>query len=442
MKELINLITKQGGKVYLIGGAVIDSLMNRPIKDWDVEVHGLSVNQITDILKELNLPCNMVGQSFGVIKTLINGVDIDLSVPRTENRVGVGHKGFNVELNPNLTPKEAARRRDLTINAMYKDLYTSELIDPFNGLDDLNKGIIRATNPDTFIEDPLRVLRIMQLLPRKGKVVDPHTLELCRGMVGEFKHLPKERIFEEWYKLLMMSDKPSLGLTFLKDSGWIIHFPELMNLIGCPQNPLWHPEGSVWNHTLMVLDNAAKLRHMVPEELRLAYMFGALLHDIGKPSTTLADLTAHGHDEAGVPLTLTFMKRITNDKGLLDLVPKIVKYHMRPGQLHRSEAKLSAWKRLHCKLRLDLLGYISKADSAGRPNRDVLNDNHEPSKICFDLHESLGVEIEPLVKGRDLIALGMEPGPHFGTILRGCMEMQLEGMSKENIINHIKNIKQ
>lgn len=439
IEEFALHLQKVGGQCYLIGGAVIDSILNRPIKDYDIEVYGVSMSKLQAVLESLDLPCNMVGQSFGIIKTQLAEGEIDLSIPRRENKVGVKHTDFNAHLDPKMTPKEAGLRRDLTINSMYKCVLTGEIVDPFNGLEDLKRGCIRATNPSTFTEDPLRVLRIMQLLPRKGKYVHLETIELCRSIKDEFIHLPKERVFEEWCKLLLKAPKPSLGLEFMRKCGWIEHFPELLHLIGCPQNPEWHPEGDVWVHTCMVLDNAALLRDKLPEEKRLAYMFGALLHDIGKPDTTVLPLcTAHGHDTHGEGLALEFMGRITTNKELLKVVPKIVRYHMQPGSLHRAGAGDGAWKRLALKCDLEILGCISKADSAGRPNRDV-SDPHPPSELCFSWYEELGNVIHPIVQGRDLINLGYKPGKHFKTLLNKAFEMQLEGMSKENIlINLIK----
>jgi tRNA nucleotidyltransferase (CCA-adding enzyme) len=182
IEKLALELEKAGGKCYLIGGAVIDSFFDRPIKDYDIEVYGISISKLQSILESLNLPCNMVGQSFGVIKTQLEEGEIDLSIPRRENKVGVKHTDFNISLDPHMSPKEAGIRRDLTINSMYQDILTGEIVDPFNGLEDLVKGRIRATNPDTFIEDPLRVLRIMQLLPRKGQYVDPKTIKLCESI--------------------------------------------------------------------------------------------------------------------------------------------------------------------------------------------------------------------------------------------------------------------
>ncbi|MGD9697476.1 HD domain-containing protein [Acinetobacter sp.] len=423
---IVDLLTGNGGRPMLIGGAVIDAIAGRAIKDWDIEVYGLSYAQLLELLSDAGYGCDLVGKKFGIVKTRAGDVDVDLNVPRKENRCGVGHKGFSVELLPDMSPEEAGRRRDLTINSMYLDLVTQELVDPFGGTADFQAGIIRATNPETFIEDPLRVLRIMQLLPRKGKVVDPQTMKLCQGMVSEFPTLAKERVFEEWAKLLLKADRPSVGLEFLRETGWLAWFPELYFLIGCPQRPEWHPEGDVWNHTLLVLDNAAQLRDQLPDDWRLAFMFGALLHDVGKPYTTTQELTSPGHDTAGVPVADGFMRRITDNKELIRRTLLIVEKHMQPGQLHRDGAKPAAWRRLHNKIRLDVIGLMSRADSNGRSGLDLLGE-HGPSGMALAFFEEFGAEpICPVLGGKHLIAAGYKAGPAFKVMLDRAYQYQIE----------------
>lgn len=427
MKKIQELAKIIGGKSYLIGGAVIDSILGNEIKDWDVEVYNLNLSDIESALKNNGLNADMVGASFGIIKTQYQELDIDLSIPRRENRIGKGHKGFEVEFDPCMTPKEAGLRRDLTINSMYMDIETSEIVDTFGGMEDLKNGVIRATNSDTFVEDPLRVMRIMQLLPRKGKTVDSSTVELCRSIVDEFSSLPKERIFEEFVKLLTKASKPSMGLDFLKNSGWIAHFPELENLIGCEQNPEWHPEGDVWNHTLAVIDYAASLRDLLPKEWQLAYMFGCLLHDVGKVVVTTSDLTSNGHDTAGGPLAYAFMTRLTNNTQLIDRVVSIVVNHMACGQLAMQGSKIAAYKRLHNRLRLDVAAMVSKADSCSRYVDSATAIEHLPSKLAMQYFSEFGAEtIKPVLMGRHLIEVGLKPGIQFKQLLNEAYELQIE----------------
>lgn len=425
-----------GGRSLLVGGAVLDRLAAREVKDWDIEVHGVPMSQLTSLLGAMGLPINEVGKAFGVIKTTMDGVEVDLSLPRRDSKSGNGHKGFTIEVDPSLGMVDAFRRRDLTINAMGTDLLTNELVDPFGGMGDFHTGVLRHVDDATFVEDPLRVLRIMQLLPRKGRVVHPHTIERARSIVGDFRSLPRERVLVEFEKLLLKADKPSMGLRFLVDCGWISCFPELGALIGCPQNPVWHPEGDVWEHTLMVVDAAAEVRHNVAEEQRLAFMLGALLHDCGKPLTTTEDLRSPGHAEAGIDVAKMFLARLTNNTSLIESVCMLVEHHMKPPQMAAAEAKDGAWRRLRTKADLTLLGWLTTADKAGRLGASV-QDTNKGADLCFHFASESVEVITPLVTGKDLIAVGMKPGPTFKLVLGKAFEMQMDGMSRNAILEAV-----
>jgi len=426
MNKFLNVINQAGGRPLLIGGAVIDTIQGREIKDWDIEVHGLFMDNILAALLANEYQVDAVGAAFGVLKVRVGDLDVDISVPRRENKVGVKHTSFTVEIDPNMTPREASRRRDLTINSIYKNLNTNEIIDPYNGLKDLKDGVLKATDPTTFVEDPLRVLRIMQLLPRKGKVVDPQTIELCRSIKDQYGTIASERVFEEFNKLLLKAYKPSLGLQFLADCGWIDNFKALKDLIACEQNPQWHPEGDVFQHTKRALDMASEVKYSLPEEWHLAFMYGVMLHDVGKPSTTKEDFTAYGHDIAGVDIAEKFMKRITNDKILIQRVKYIVLYHMRVEGLFRGKAKIAPWKRLHNKLRLDVCAAMSICDSLSRfgDNKDA---PHPSSAYALELFKRFGPDpIPPILMGRHLIEKGIKPGPRYKKILDHAYKLQID----------------
>ena len=433
LEKIVEDIRIARGRSYLVGGAVIDILKERPLKDWDIEVYKLSLQKLEDLLSKYGKP-NLVGKSFGIINLRVDGVEYDFSIPRKENRVGLGHKDFQVELVPDIAPEEAAYRRDLTINSMFFDLVKKSLVDPYDGLKDLNAGILRHTS-EKFTEDPLRVLRIMQLLPRKGKTVAPETIELCKSLADQYSTIANERVFEEWNKLLMKADRPSMGLQFLVDCKWIKHYPELDALRETPQRYEWHPEGSVWIHTMLVVDNAAVLRDELPDEWKESFMYGMLLHDVGKAVTTAVDLTAHGHNKEGVPIAEEFMGRLTTERKLIDQILRVVRYHMRPGQLYGAKAKESAWKRLHNAIPLNVIGYVSKGDAAGRAGRS-LADEHPPSEKAFQLFKEYGKEkIPAALMGRDLIKAGYEPGPIFGKMLSKAYEIQIdEGVTDKDIL--------
>ncbi len=445
MRELKNVLAflfRDAKAICLVGGAVIDHLSGRTIKDWDIEIYGLSLQTICNILEKNGYPADMVGASFGIIKTKIAGIDIDVSVPRRENKIGKGHKGFAIYMDPDMTIREAARRRDLTINSISLCLKTGEILDPFNGLEDLAKGCIRHVDATTFVEDPLRVLRIMQLLPRKGSYVDMTTIELSRSIVDSYSEIPKERVFGEFEKLLLKSQKPSMGLRFLVDSGWIKHFPELKALMGCPQNPEWHPEGDVWEHTLQAVDNAAKMRKYVPDDWRLPLMFGALCHDMGKPAVTTSDLRAIGHDKAGVLPAIQFMSNLTDNKKLIERVANIVENHMQPGNLYRGEARNSRWLKLHKKVPLEILGALSRCDSLAKDQHpaDIMSVEHPVSSYAWERAEIFrkNKTRKAVITGKDLINAGFVPGPEFKHMIEFAEETYYDDkLSKEELLKVI-----
>jgi tRNA nucleotidyltransferase (CCA-adding enzyme) len=466
---LVACVVAAGGRPLLVGGAVIDAISAGEPVDWDIEVHGLSMDAVEQLLAPFSP--RAVGKSFGVFildPAQIDGLDVDVSVPRRESKIGVGHRDFRCEFDPSMSPREAARRRDFTINSVMLDLATGECLDPYDGLADLESGLLRMTDATSFMEDPLRCLRAMQLLARKAKRVDEQTVAVIRGMADTFATLPRERVGDEWQKLLLKAERPSVGLNFLRDCGWLQHFPELQEMTlwsgwgrgdnnqwrerfqsdGCPQNPEWHPEGDVWVHNLHVLDAAARVREQLDPEWRLAFMYGALLHDIAKPQTTeLPVCTAYGHDKQGEEMVPGFMERVTGHGQLIERVAALVRHHLQPFMLVHGNAGLSAWKRLHRRMlcRLDVLGWLSLADWAGRPQRDPLGPTeeglpvvHEASVRCWEMHQQLGIEpMTPIIQGRDLIHAGLQPGEHFGVALKAAFEAQIDnpGWTKEQLLD-------
>tara|TARA_R110002020_G_scaffold50716_5_gene143091 strand:+ start:1252 stop:2667 length:1416 start_codon:yes stop_codon:yes gene_type:complete len=445
INSLVQQVQSAGGRALLVGGAVIDMINDREPKDWDIEVFGLPFARLEEIFSDKSP--KMVGREFGILKLAAaecDGLDIDINVPRLDNHVGLGHKDLMVELDPNMTPEEAAKRRDFTINAMAVDLSTGEIIDPFGGMRDLSDGILRATNPELFVQDPLRALRGMQLLARKAQVVDPATMNIIRGMSDSFPHLAKERVHEEFRKLLLKAPAPSVGLEFLRESGWITHFPELHSLIGCEQHPEWHPEGDVWVHSLHTVDSAAWVRDNaeLPDGWTEAFMFGTMCHDVGKPSTTVTPemvaagqfpkerlWTAWGHDRAGMPVVESFLRRMMNNKDIIEKTTSIVGEHMQPWNLFQGEARKPSWKRLHNRLRLDVLGWMCKCDSCGGPHVHIGDPDfeHETSQMCWDHFSEFGDEpIKPVLMGRHLIQAGVKPGPHFSSMLNAAFEAQID----------------
>ena len=429
VRQVAELVRAAGGRALLVGGCVRDRLLGLSPKDFDVECFGISAPDLQAALGR-RFDLDFVGASFGVLK--LKRLDIDVALPRRETKLGLGHRAFEMEHDPTLTLEEASARRDFTVNAIYLDPLTDEVLDPWNGRADLDRRILRHVSPH-FSEDPLRVLRGMQFVARFGLEPAPETIAVCRGMTPE--GLAAERLMEEWAKLLVKGVKISKGLEFLRAVGWTKYYPELERLIGCEQDPQWHPEGDVWNHTLCCLDAFARERdeRRETEGENLVVGLAVLCHDFGKPACTRYDpvkrrIRSLGHDEAGVEPTLAFLRRLTNEERLLKEVPPLVRLHMRPFAMWKDRSSDSAIRRLAAKVvRIDRLIRVAAADDAGRP---PFPSEPEPLKWLAREAERLRVADsapKPLVQGRDLIAFGMKPGPEFGKILKAAYEAQLDG---------------
>ncbi len=419
-------VADAGGRALLVGGTVRDAFLGHPTVDLDIEVFGLAPEELRQVLAE-DFKLDLVGQSFGVLK--IRHLAIDIAIPRRESKRGLGHKGFEIHSDPDLSLEEAASRRDFTVNAMAWDPLREELLDPFGGLGDLKRRILRHVS-DKFSEDPLRVLRGMQFIARFALEPAPETVELCRRIEPE--GLASERIFDEWRKLLLQGVEISRGLEFLRACGWVKYFPELERLIDCPQDPQWHPEGDVWTHTGHVMDAFARERLGDSWE-DLVVGLACLCHDFGKPATTFVDddgrIRSPGHEEEGDEPTRGFLARLTNQESLAAEVVPLVREHLKPIHLYKADAGAAAIRRLARRVgRIDRLVRVCRADHAGRP---PLPFDGFPAGFWL-LAKAAALEVaaskpEPIVMGRHLIELGLEPGPHFKQILDACFEAQLDG---------------
>ena len=309
-KELASKIDQKKGELLLVGGTVRDLILQKSPHELDVEVRGLSLELVKSSLSP-TFSFDEVGKNFGVLR--LKGLPVEIALPRTEIKSGTGHKGFSIEIDPFLPFEKAVQRRDFTINAMGLDPLTGKLLDPTGGEEDMGKRILRNVGP-AFQEDSLRVLRGMQFIARFELTPTEETIEICRSM--NISDLPPERIFEEWRKLILKSKKPSAGLNFLKDTGWLRFFPELSALDGCLQEPEWHPEGDVWVHTLHCMDAFARER--IGEDWEdLVVGFAVLCHDLGKPLTThIAEdgrIRSPMHEPRGEEPTRSFLMKSLND---------------------------------------------------------------------------------------------------------------------------------
>ena len=408
-----------GGRALLVGGWVRDRLLDRPSKDLDLEVYGVAAERLRQLLSPFG-HVNAVGASFAVYKV---GTPRRRAA-RRESKTGRGHRGFDVTGEPGLPFEDAFRRRDFTINAIGWDPLTDDYVDPYDGRGDLRRGILRAVDASTFGDDSLRVLRALQFAARFDYTLDPDTATLC-GQIS-LDDLAPERVWGELEKLLLQAARPSLGFQIGLDLRVVERlFPELHALVDCPQEPEWHPEGDVWTHTLLVIDEARRRIDDLPHPARIALMLGAVCHDFGKPATTArleGRIRSLNHEEAGVAPAHAFLDRLDiHTIGGVDVrrqVIGMVAHHLQPGMWHkvRDQVGDGAFRRLARTVDLMLLARLSSADCLGR------SGTFDCSAMDWFLAraETLGVEHappQPLLMGRHLLALGLGPGPEIGRIL-------------------------
>lgn len=428
------------GRPRLVGGSVRDWLLGGVTKDFDIEVPGSDFDSLHRVLAPFG-STDVVGRSFGVIKLRLRGREVDFSLPRRESKTGGGHRGFHVTPEPDLSDADAAARRDFTVNAIGYDPFADTLIDPHHGERDLRARVLRHTS-DAFAEDPLRVLRGMQLAARLDFTLAPETAALARSIAGTFHELPVERVWGEWAKWAAKSTKPSRGLEVLAQTGWLVHFPEIAALRGTPQEPEWHPEGDVFAHTAHCCDAMVTLPawQAADEWTRQGLLFAILAHDFGKPATTAQAekrgairWVSPGHEAAGGPLADSFLQRIGAPLAFAPWVRPLVVNHLVHHHAHGQTYSDTHIRRLARRLvpaTIDHLCAVMRADSLGRPPL------HSPATLALidqlaDRAHALSLENQPprpILLGRHLLAHGMAAGPGFSPLLAEAFEAQLEGV--------------
>jgi len=443
-----------------VGGFVRDALLGRATDDADVEVYGVPAERLHALVEAL-FPgrVNTVGRSFGVFKVhLGSDLDLDVSIPRSDSKTGSGHRGFVVSGDPFLEFAEAARRRDFTVNALACDPLTGAVLDAHGGLADLEARTLRAVDAATFPDDPLRAWRAFQLAARLGFELDQGTVALVGSMVkaGELADLSRERVTDELRKLLG-APAPSVGLALARTTGAIdASFPELAALAATPQDPEWHPEGDVWVHTLLVVDAAARVVARGTWDLQgpepLHVMLGALLHDLGKATTTghavkdgRSRVVSPRHEAEGLAPASALLSRLTFGEDAERAALAIVRWHLSPGSLfyawERGELDERAYvnavrkvlKRIH-PVRWPVLLAACEGDWRGRGIAGVEAMPFDPGTRFAEavLSERLDLApTTPLVLGRDVLALGVAPGPEVGRLVREIEEARDRGEIEE-----------
>ena len=389
-------IREAGGRAFLVGGWVRDALLGKSCRDYDVEVYDMAQDALVPILSKYGRT-NLVGKAFGVIHLAMKGLSLDFSFPRTESKVGYGHRGFVVHTDEKLSFKEAALRRDFTINAMGMELPELTLCDPYGGIDDLKTHTLRHVGP-AFAEDSLRILRGVQFASRFGCTLAPDTVELCRTL--SLDDLSVERLFEEFKKWLLKPGKPSLGLKAFLDIKLDEYFPEI------------HPFKDSWETLGTILDNMVPLRDTLSESQAMEFAFAALL--CGSPETSLK-----------------FLERITNETHLLKIVPPLLNAYQVLDTAIVNDAP--ALRRLAVKLGgLKLLGLLVKCTprefyAGSAADGECFADKLWNAASELDLVEEAP---QPYLMGKMLMDMGVKPGKQMGEIIKKSFELQLDGEIK------------
>lgn len=368
--KAVGVISRVGGRSLVVGGWVRDQVLGLDSKDVDIEVHGASPGVVGAALSRAG-KVDAVGLAFGVLKF---GADVDVSFPRRESKTGEGHKGFDIAFDPTMTVAEALGRRDFTINSLAFDPRSGEVIDPFGGRKDLANKVLRATNPETFADDPLRVLRAVQFASRFDFTIDPGTAKLAKGLKDEFKTLPVERVWTEWNKILTKGQSVAAAAAALKTTGWDEHFPGVTVAGGRHADRALKAVGKVSAERRSAIAIAAMFAGR-PDELKAFVKRIGTPNDLSRDSASLSKTTDQllGHHPSGVDAEARLVARALGTTPLRD------------------------WLAVH-------------------PNHHVASSARR--------HRILDRPRPVLLTGDHLIKLGWRPGPKFGTVLREAQVAQ------------------
>ena len=400
--EIARVAAEQGGRALLVGGYVRDTLLGLEPKDGDIEVYGLEAEVLRALLEKFGR-VDCVGESFRVYKLAwwekFEGkkqrYELDVSLPRRDRKVGVGHRGFEVEGDPNATVEDAARRRDFTLNAILMDPLTEEILDPFGGKKDLEAKLLRVVDERHFAEDSLRVLRACQFAARFELSVEERTIEICRQI--ELADLPKERIWGEWEKLLLKSNRPSAGLRV----AW--QLDALEKLFPYVATAMMRRGEEM----LAAIDGAAREKAVLGYPKQVTLMLAAVGAYLGRGEferflEALGIFTLEGYDVRKNAIVLAGERKRPRD-----------------WYLQRETIEDREFRYLSARIEPRLVYYLAKA-----------RGDEEAAAWFLGKMEELGVADgppEPVLMGRHLLEMGMEPGKRVGEILQTIYARQLAG---------------
>jgi len=393
-------------KPVIVGGFIRDAVLEIKSKDIDIEVYGeLSFEKLQDLLKEFG-SVNIVGKSFGVCKLKFQEYDLDFSLPRTDNKAGRGHKGFKIDIDPSIDFKTAASRRDFTINSIGYDVIEKKILDPFDGLNDLKNKILKAVNLESFIQDPLRVLRAAQFCARFDLNIENTLFEACKDMVSKnmLTELPKERVFEEIKKLLLKSQKPSYGFRLLKEFGT-----------------------DLYTQDAIVTDEIAK--RLTPDsKTNLTLMLAGLCYNLNLKQTN------------------EFILKLTHEKELFKDVSLLIEAYRQVETVSIKDISDYFLYKLAAKVKISEILILSESVYLTKNRSRRYEIGEEIYKRAKELN-ILNKKLPPILGGSDLLKLGFAPSEQFSKILNEAYEAQMRQKFKNHeeatfwLIEYLKTLK-
>jgi len=452
---------QQPARAMLVGRFVRDHILGLKPQIAEVELYGVNPESLRRLLLAEFPAAHRIVESFGLVKlTLDDGSQINVSVLNAHHSDIEGEESGTGTQEPReiLTAPEGTCRNAFTIESLAIDLLTDEIVDPVGGVRDIRNRVLRIADREQFQDHPLQVMRAVQLCARFDLTVEPASQTLMECMVarGDLDDVADEQIAAQMQKLLILASKPSTGLTLMREIGIAPRlFPELAALVGVQQDPQWHPEGDVWIHTLMVVDEAAILIHRHTDLFsaleRMGIMYGALLHDVGKPATTQFEdgrYRAKGHEEAGEQPARALLSRLYVPEAVVEMTVAITTQHLKPGvlysQLERGQltdkSYASAIRKLLRRIEptpLRILLAASEADARGRTVPGAKDGPYLPGEAMLAAVAAGELDkpiVKPLIGGREVLnwsheqGLKKSPGPWIGKLIRHLEAARDEGL--------------
>jgi poly(A) polymerase len=411
-RRAIEALKRHGFQALLVGGCVRDLLLGRPPKDFDV-----ATDAVPGSILALFPDSNLVGAQFGVVRVRDDGAEVEVATFRSDGDYDDARRPRSVRYETD--PREDAIRRDFTINALFLDTETDDVLDFVGGRADLGAGIVRAIGEPAqrFREDHLRLLRAIRFAAGLNFRIEPMTWTAMRALASAVRSLAMERVRDELTRILTEGGARD-GFELLDASG-LLHelLPEVSAMKGVEQPPQFHPEGDVWTHTLLLLE---KLDRPTP-----TLAWGALLHDVGKPPTfRLADrIRFDGHVEAGIEIAGRILSRFRFSREDTDQILRLISNHMKFKDA--AAMRQSTLKRFVRQPAFDEHLELHRVDSLSSNGH---LESYDLVKRKLAEYSAEQLKPAPLVTGRDLIEWGYEPGPRLGEILAALEDAQLEGV--------------